>query len=232
MVNLVRTATAGIVRPPRLTSTRVGAAGRSKSHRSWWTSCWCHFRRPVRRVQRHDRVSVEVRPLAIAAVVVRRRRSEGRVDEPALDVDREERPHVRARAVLPALAFPRLHARLAGTRHRVERPEQLRPCARPSRGCRRRGRRLGRLLAVVAAGDDDVLVDGRRRDEAERAVDVAADARLQVDVTALAEAGRGLSRLRVEGEQPVAGAAEEPRRRAWRLPASRRRRGGSPERAR
>ena len=39
VVTLVITATAGIVRPPCLTSIRVGAAGRSKSHRSWWTSC-------------------------------------------------------------------------------------------------------------------------------------------------------------------------------------------------
>jgi hypothetical protein len=70
----------------------------------------------------------------------------------------------------------------------------------------------GRLLAVVAAGDDDVLVDDRRRDETERAVDVTADAGLQVDVSALAEAGRRLPRLRIQGHQPVARPGEDPRR--------------------
>ena len=70
-----------------------------------------------------------------------------------------------------------------------------------------------RLLAVVAAGDDDVLVDRGRRGEAEAAVDVAADAGLQIDRAVVAETGGRLAALGVERDQAVAGAAEQARRR-------------------
>ena len=165
-----------------------------------------------RRVERDDRVAVEVRALAIAAVVVGRRRADRRVDDAALGVDGEERPDVGARSILPALAFPRLDARLAGARHGVKRPEQLAGPRVPSADVAVEAR-ARRLLAVVAAGDDDVLVDRRRRREAEAAVDVAADAGLEIDRAVVAEPGGRLAALRVDREQPIAGAAEEPRRR-------------------
>ena len=60
-----------------------------------------------------------------------------------------------------------------------------------------------RLLAVVAAGDHEVLVDGGRGDEAELPVDIAADARLEVDGAAVAEARRRLTRLRIQGQEPI-----------------------------
>src|SRR5204862_8007713 len=94
-----------------------------------------------------------------------------------------------------------------------------------------------RLLAVVAAGNDDVLVDRGRRGQAEAAVHVAANAGLEIDRPglAVAEPGRRLAALRVESAEAVPSAAEESRRRvaiAWPVgdaaPADRRRRGIAP----
>ena len=172
------------------------------------------FQLAGRRVERDDGVAVQVRALAIAAVVVGRRRTDRRVDDAALGVDGEERPDVGAGSVLPAVAFPRLDARLAGARDGVERPQQLAGLRVPAADVAvETGAR--RLLAVVAAGDDDVLVDRRRRGEAEAAVDVAADARLEIDRArvAVAEPGGRLAALGVDREQTIAGAAEQARRR-------------------
>jgi hypothetical protein len=47
--------------------------------------------------------------------------------------------------------------------------------------------RARRLFTVVAAGNDDVLVDRRRRGEAEAAVHVASDAGLEIDRPVLPE---------------------------------------------
>src|SRR4029077_1303379 len=116
----------------------------------------------------------------IAAVVVGRRRSDRRVDDPTLGVDGEERPDVGPRAVLPALALPRLDAGFAGARHRVKRPQQLAGARVPAADVAVETR-ARRLLAVVAACDDDVLLEGGRRGQADAAVDVAADARLEID---------------------------------------------------
>src|SRR6185503_14265683 len=110
------------------------------------------LRLPRQRVERHDRVAVQVRALAIAAVIVGGWRPQRREDEAALDVDGEERPDVRARTILPALPFPGLDAGLAGPGHGVERPQQLPAPRVPSADVTvEAGAR--RLLAVVAAGD-------------------------------------------------------------------------------
>src|SRR5207248_2083609 len=149
---------------------------------------------------------------AAAAVVIGGRRPDRRIDDAAIDIDGEERPDIRAGTIPPALAFPRLDARLAGARHGVERPEQLAAARVPSTDVAvQAGAR--RLLAVVAAGDDDVLVDGRRRREAEPAVHLAAHARLQIDEALGPESAGGLAALRLDREQPIAGAREETRRR-------------------
>ena len=143
------------------------------------------------RIERDDRIAVQIRALAIATVVIRRRCADRRVDDAPLRVDGKERPDVRAGAILPALALPRLHARFARARHGVERPEQLAaPRIPPADVAVQPGAR--RLLAVVAARDHDALVDNRRRNETEAAVDVAANARLEIDVAAVTERGRHL----------------------------------------
>src|SRR5439155_24268388 len=105
-----------------------------------------------------DRVAVQIRAFAIAAVVVRRRRAERRVDDAALGVDGEEGPDVGARAILPAVAFPRLDARLARARHGVKRPEQRAGSRVPAANVAVESR-ARRSFAVVPAGDDDVLED-------------------------------------------------------------------------
>src|SRR5262245_65828432 len=81
-------------------------------------------------VQRDDGVAVELRPLAVAAVVRAERRCQRHVDQPALRVDREvERPRIRAQSIPPAVAFPRVVTDIARLRDRVELP-QLRASAR------------------------------------------------------------------------------------------------------
>src|SRR6185295_6779030 len=163
---------------------------------------------------RDDRVAVEIGAVTFAAVVVRRRRADRRVDDAALGVDGEEGPDVGAGAVFPAVAFPGLDARLPRARHGVERPQQLAGLGVPAANVAvQPGAR--RLLAVVAAGDDDVLVDRGRRRQAEVAVDVAADARLEIDRSgvAVAEALGRLAAFGVDRKQTIAGTGEESRRR-------------------
>src|SRR6266550_1684278 len=97
-------------------------------------------------------------------------------------------------------------------RHGMKRPEKLAGVRVPSSNVAvQTGAR--RLLAIVAAGDDDVLVDRRRRRKAEPAVDVASHAGFQIDRPVFAESGGRFSALRVDGQQSIAGAAEQPRRR-------------------
>src|SRR4029079_15745040 len=122
-----------------------------------------------------------------------------------LDVDGEERPHVRARPVLPALALPGLDPRLARPGHGVAGPEELGRHGVPAADVAVQAE-ARRLLAVVPARDHDVPVDGGRRDEAERTGHLAAHAGLQVDRAGFAEALGRLAGLRVQRDQAVAGA--------------------------
>ena len=126
------------------------------------------LQRAGRGIERDQAVAVEVLALAIAAVEVGGGRSGRRKDEAALDVDGQVRPGVRARAVLPAVALPRLDARLAGARHGVKRPQQLAAARVPAANVAVESR-ARRAFAVAAAGDDDVAVDDRRRVEHEGA---------------------------------------------------------------
>src|SRR5678816_4686572 len=68
-----------------------------------------------------------------------------------------------------------------------------------------------RLLAVVAAGDDDVLVDRRWRDQRNPSVDVALDRRLEIDGTVLAKGRNRRARLRVDRDESIARAKKQPR---------------------
>src|SRR5204863_2271881 len=61
----------------------------------------------------------------VAAVEVRRRRLDGQVHESAFFVDGDLRPHAGIAVDGPRLVLPGVVAELAGTRNRVERPEQL-----------------------------------------------------------------------------------------------------------
>ena len=181
------------------------------------------FQLAGRGVEGDEGVAVEVPALAIGAVEVGGRRSRRREHQAAREVDGHVRPRVRARAVLPALAFPRLDAGLARSRNRVKRPQQL-PAARipaPNVAVEAGARRA---FAVAASGDDDVAEDDRRRIEHEEPVHVAADTLFQVEVTALAEAGHDGAGLRIERDHPpVSGLPSTVEPVTPRPPASRRR---------
>ena len=181
-------------------------------------------------VERDDRVAVEVLPLAIATVIVGRRRAERRVDDAAFGVDREEGPHVRAGSVLPAVAFPGLHAWLPRSRHRMELPEQA-PRLRVPPSNVAVEPEAGRLLTVVSAGDDDVLEDRGRRDQADAPVHLAHDAALEVGVSAISESGRELPGLRIQRNQVLARAGDDPGAGRAVTGPVRRRRGGLQDRA-
>src|SRR4029077_20704045 len=100
--------------------------------------------------------------------------------------------------------------RLPGARQGVEGPEQLARLRVPAANVAVEAEtRL--LLAVVAAGDDQVAVDHRRRGQADVARDVAADPGRQIDRSVLAELRDRLAGLRVERDQAIAGAGEDPR---------------------
>src|SRR5262249_49811829 len=83
------------------------------------------LQRPRLRIQRDDGRTVEIRPLAVAAVKVVRGRSNACVEDSALDVDRHVAPRVRAGAILPLAVLPRLVIGFAGTGNSVEGPHQL-----------------------------------------------------------------------------------------------------------
>ena len=117
------------------------------------------------RVGRDDARAEEIVAGAIAAVLIDRGRAERHVDDAALDVDGDEAPDVDARAILPAVARPRVVELLARLRNRSERPHQLAGVDVPGAHIAQRPPR--RVLLVAAAGDDEVLVDGRRRAQAD-----------------------------------------------------------------
>ena len=77
-------------------------------------------------VHRDERIAVQVGAFAVAAPEIRRRAAERHVDHPALFVERHgESPHVHARAIFPAVVFPRLVAGLARLRNGMEIPQLL-----------------------------------------------------------------------------------------------------------
>src|SRR4029453_18353204 len=99
-----------------------------------------------------------------------------------------------------------------GPRHGVERPQQLAGARIPPANVAVETE-TRRLLAVVAADDDDVLIDRGRRRETEPAVDVAAHAGLEIDGAIVAETGRWLTALRIDGDRAIARPTEQSRRR-------------------
>ena len=157
------------------------------------------------RLDRDDRVAVGVVAGAIATVVVGRRAADRDIDDAALDVDRRvERPHVGARAILPAarvvgrVLAPGLVPRLSWLRHGPELP-QLRT-GDDVEGARVAGRALRNLLRR-RADDGDVAVDRRR----------AAVAHADGHGAIGAEAGSRLPGRGVDRHQAVAGHEQDAR---------------------
>src|SRR4029453_3153913 len=92
----------------------------------------------------------------IAAVLIDRWRAERHVHDAALSVHGDQAPDVDARAVLPAVARPRVVVLLAGSRNRAEGPDQLSGVDVPRAHIA--GRTEGRVLLGTPAGDDQMIV--------------------------------------------------------------------------
>src|SRR5262249_41246401 len=139
------------------------------------------------------------------------RRTEGRVDDPAFHIDREEAPDICARAVLPGAGRPGFRSRFARARHRMKGPEQLASPSVPAANVAVRSHAWG-ALAVAASGDDDIAKDGWRRLELEPPVfEISEDALLHIDASSVAELERGLAGDDIHGQQEVS----VPRENAW-----------------
>ena len=93
-----------------------------------------------RRVERDQRVGVEVGPGPIAAVEVVRRRAQRQVHQAARLVHAHRRPDVDAGAPLPGIGRPGVVARLSRPRHGVEPPALPARSARRTRARHRPGR--------------------------------------------------------------------------------------------
>src|SRR5215510_13000718 len=98
------------------------------------------------------------------AIVVRR--AERHIQDAALRIERRITPDIDAGSVFRAVAAPRVITELAWPRLCVERPHQLAGSGVPrARVARRSGSAIGsaRPFAGARAGDDQILVNGRRR---------------------------------------------------------------------
>ena len=161
------------------------------------------------RVERDQRVRVEVAADAIGAVVVVGRRAGREVGDAAARVDRDLAPGVGAADVLPGVLRPRLVALLAGMRHRVERPHQL---AGDDVVGAQRARRRQVAFAGRRAEQQQVLEDLARRARLHAADQrgVAADALAQVDEAVRAERQDRLAGGGVDGLEVVVDLEDQP----------------------
>ena len=164
-------------------------------------------------VGRDEARAEQVVALAIAAELIDRRRAERHVDDAALRVDGDEAPDVDAGAVLPAVARPGVVVLLAGSRDRMERPDQLAGVHVPRADVARRPER--RILLRAPAGDDQVLEHDRRRAEAVVARQALQDLRrVEIDDALVAEGFVRLAGLGVQRDQPAVMRAEDDLRRS------------------
>ena len=110
-------------------------------------------------VDSDDRIAEQVRARAIAAVVIRRSRAEGDVNDAALFVGGQEpAPGVRAGAIFPAVIQPAVVADLRPDLESIETPTASR---RAGIEGARISRRTVFALAGAGADQDQILEDGR-----------------------------------------------------------------------
>ena len=155
-------ATLGMTRPPRRTSMKRRRGGGIVVPQIVMHELLVPLQLPGERIERDERVAVEVVAVAVGAVEIGGRAAERHVHEPALDIDGHEAPGVRAGAVLVGARRPRLASRLTRPRDGVERPQHLAGARIPPADVAVQPARRRRAFAVGAAGDHDVAVDGRR----------------------------------------------------------------------
>ena len=137
---------------------RRRSSGRSPSYRDAWsgktTSACPSSRRARAATSRTDSSPADRRHRN------RWRRAGRHIGNAARLIDRDESPGVRAGAIGPLIVLPRVMVRLAWSRNRVERPDQLARAQIP-RAHVAPWSEARRLLRVIA-GDRDILVDRRR----------------------------------------------------------------------
>ncbi len=160
------------------------------------------------RVERDDRVAVEVRAGPIAAVEVGARRADRQEHPAAPEIGGDGRPDVR-RARQSRARLPALGARLTRVRNGVEGPAQ-----RAGSHVERAhipGRRVGsQRVSDRRADDDDVADDGSGRRHVVLPVVVhRCDACEQIYAAGFTEPGARRARRRVEREQPSVQGREE-----------------------
>src|SRR3954453_23005977 len=111
------------------------------------------------RIERHQRVPVQIIPNAIRAVEIRGRRTQRRVDNSAFHIDGEETPDIGSRSILPTTGRPSLRSSFSWPRHGVKSPQQLSCFFIPATdvavgACSRRA------LSIATPRNDYVVEDG------------------------------------------------------------------------
>ncbi len=198
--------------PFRITSISTGAEPGSKSQVSCRTIWKCQRYLPVSASSATIELPKRLAPWPIAAVEVIARRADRQVDEPERGIDADETPGVRSGAVLPAVPFPRVVTELARLRHVVELPHHLAGPQIP--GARVAGIPKRRRFLHARAGDDEILVDLRRRRQADIAVrEAVGDPLAEIHHAVVAERRHGHAGARIEADEQPAGHEQDHRRR-------------------
>ena len=169
-----------------------------------------------RRVERDDRLGVQVVAGPRAAVVVAGRLLGGQVDVTELLVGAEQRPNTAVAGVRPRVLEPGLVAGLAGPRHDVKRPQLLARAhvvAAHVVGRHFFRRELRFVQDVGSRGrharhDDDVAHDERAARPAP-ARDGALESLREVHLAAVAEVRVALARLRVQRDEARADVGDD-----------------------
>ena len=177
------------------------------------------------RIDRDDRRGEQIVAGTVDADAVVVRGAERHVENAALRIERRIAPDIDAGSVLGAVPAPGVVAEFARPRHGMERPHQLAgpgvPGARIARGS---GSAIGaaRPFAGARAGDDQILVDGRRRQQRVGHIRPGLHhlGRLEVDDAILAEPLVERAVRRLDRVEPARRRPEDDRRRE-RPPAAR-----------
>ncbi len=139
-----------------------------------------------RRIERHERIAIEICSRSIAAVVVVGETADWQEHDAASDIDCHQAPDVSTGSVLPGIALPHVVAGLARSRNGVECPQQF-------SGARTPGTHITRwtecgLLLHMRSRDHDVLEEhGRRREAVVGLREIVAGTGAQIDRAALTE---------------------------------------------
>ena len=153
------------------------------------------------RIQRQQRVGIEIVAQAVASVKVHHGRTRGHVHNAVRRIQSHACPVVRCARRQPRVRRPRLSTGLARMRNRVKGPNEL-ARAHIKRADVSRWRRM--RFRIPSAHDDQVLVHHARSGQGNRLLQVvAAQPLAQIDAALLAKRGDGLARLPIQTIQKI-----------------------------